>query len=265
MERVELEAFRRDPIGRFVADRTWAHFAIHAGLFGVVLFGRPDRDTTGALVRSLHVELEAHVAAHQSIIDATRLEVADEGAFDAIAAYVRAQRAALSAKVTRLVLVPAPGLRGAVVAGFFGVLEAPYPVLVATDVESGLESLGEPRANALQITSIAESATGVGAFVGRVRDYLVAHLADATIESLAVALAVSDRTLQRRLGEAGTSFRRELMLVRLGVAARRLHSTTEPLTNIALETGFSSLQHFSTKFHEVYGVSPTAYRVAGPG
>jgi hypothetical protein len=36
------------------------------------------------------------------------------------------------------------GLEGAVVAGFFGVLEAPYPVTVVADTKAGMAALGAP-------------------------------------------------------------------------------------------------------------------------
>ena len=185
MERVEPEVFRRHPAGHFVAGATWLHFCAEPGLFGVVLFGRPDREQGERLVRSLRVELEPHVPRHRSIVDTSRIEAADAGAFEAIAAYVREERAALGEKVERLVLVRPSGLEGAVVAGFFGVLEAPYPVTVVSDARAGLAALGAP-------------------------------------DGLAAVLD-------------------------------------------ALDAGFSSLQHFSTKFSEVFGASPTLWRERARG
>ncbi|MBK6520337.1 MAG: helix-turn-helix transcriptional regulator [Polyangiaceae bacterium] len=265
MERVEPEVFRRHPAGHFVAGATWLHFCPEPGLFGVVLFGRPDREQGERLVRSLRVELEPHVPRHRSIVDTSRIEAADAGAFEAIAAYVREERAALGEKVERLVLVRPSGLEGAVVAGFFGVLEAPYPVTVVSDARAGLAALGAPDGLAAVLDAGVATVRGVDPIVGRLRDHLAARLAEATMAGACSALGLSERTLQRRLTEAGTSFRAELTSARLKAAARRLTDTQDPITAIALDAGFSSLQHFSTKFSEVFGASPTLWRERARG
>jgi AraC family transcriptional regulator len=42
-----------------------------------------------------------------------------------------------------------------------------------------------------------------------------------------------------------------------------LSSSFEPVSTIALETGFGDLSTFNGRFRDVFGMSPTAYRNRG--
>jgi AraC-like DNA-binding protein len=48
--------------------------------------------------------------------------------------------------------------------------------------------------------------------------------------------------------------------IRLQIAADRLHRTSKRVTDIAMESGFSSLRTFNTQFKHRYQLSPTEYR-----
>jgi AraC family cel operon transcriptional repressor len=52
---------------------------------------------------------------------------------------------------------------------------------------------------------------------------------------------------------------------RLNFAEARLRMTTQPITDIALDCGFSSLGHFYKLFGQRYGVAPRAYRLRHHG
>jgi AraC-like DNA-binding protein len=71
---------------------------------------------------------------------------------------------------------------------------------------------------------------------------------------------VSERTLQRKLGELGTTFQHELSEARVRVAKRLLIDSEAPVTNIALDVGCASLQHFSALFRKHEGESPSTFR-----
>ncbi|HEV2600631.1 AraC family transcriptional regulator [Sphingopyxis sp.] len=53
-----------------------------------------------------------------------------------------------------------------------------------------------------------------------------------------------------------------VMRARLDEAARRLCYGAEPVTEVALATGFASPSHFATAFARRFGVAPTRYRAA---
>jgi AraC-like DNA-binding protein len=252
---------------RFVANEGWLHFHAHDALWGVVLFGRPDREQTEALVRSLSVELDEGVAVHRSIVDCARLDGADAGAFEALSRYVQDERERLARRVSRLALVRPQGLQGAVIAGFFGVTPPPYPVEIFADREAGLEWLGEADAAALgdALDAALASLTGEGPLLGALRARLRERVLDPDagaldLEPVARALALSDRTLQRRLKELGTTFQREVTATRLQEVQRRLLDTDDALTVIAVDLGFASPQHLSALFKKELGTTPSEWR-----
>lgn len=51
---------------------------------------------------------------------------------------------------------------------------------------------------------------------------------------------------------------------RVQAACHLLRTTVMSITNLALDVGFSSSQHFSTQFSRMVGCSPTAYRFGAP-
>ncbi|MBZ0237586.1 MAG: helix-turn-helix domain-containing protein, partial [Deltaproteobacteria bacterium] len=68
--------------------------------------------------------------------------------------------------------------------------------------------------------------------------------------------------LQRHLRAAGTAFQRELDAARVRVAQRLLETSRASLTEIALDVGCASPQHFSALFRRVAGQPPSAWRAA---
>lgn len=60
--------------------------------------------------------------------------------------------------------------------------------------------------------------------------------------------------------EVGTSLHRYLNRLRLRDSLRRLLDTRTPLSELALDLGYSSHSHFTDAFRREFGVSPTAFR-----
>ena len=79
-----------------------------------------------------------------------------------------------------------------------------------------------------------------------------------TVESVARALHVSTRTLQRRLGEEGVAFRDVLRECKLDTAVRCLQAGLSP-DDAAERAGFSSRRAFDRAFREWTGVSPASF------
>lgn len=97
-----------------------------------------------------------------------------------------------------------------------------------------------------------------GTFVDEVRDVVVALLAsgDATTHAVARALAISDRTLQRRLHDEGTTFRDVVGDARIDLAKQLL--LTERLAShvLAHRVGFSEPAAFRRAFKRRTGMTP---------
>jgi AraC-like DNA-binding protein len=261
MERTtDPASFAAAPVGRALLGERWLHGCPHEGLFVVVFWGRPDREQTAALVRSLRCELGADVAPHRSLVDAGRLEGADGGAFEQLQAYVASNAEALSRAVTKLALVRPSGLAGAVTSGFYEVSGSPYPVEVFEDVAGALAWLGEDASLAADLDALVHDASGTSALRAQLQTVLAERLAEVTLADAAAALCLSERTLQRRLKAEGTSFATELVAARLAEAKRRIRDTTDSLAAIALDAGFASQQHLSTAFKKATGEQPSAWR-----
>jgi AraC-like DNA-binding protein len=80
------------------------------------------------------------------------------------------------------------------------------------------------------------------------------------IASVAEALGLRVRTLQRRLAEERSSFEELLQADRLGRASLLLETTRATILEIALALGYSDHPHFTRAFRRWRGVTPLAYR-----
>jgi AraC-like DNA-binding protein len=82
----------------------------------------------------------------------------------------------------------------------------------------------------------------------------------ATLEATAVAMHMSPRTLQRRLGQEGTGFSETLDGVRESLARKWLADDSNPLLEVAYKLGFSDLATFSRAFKRWTGRPPGIWR-----
>ena len=257
-----VDAFMAAPTGRFLLGQSWLYWCARPALYGITLWGRPSEDGITTLTRALTIELAPGVRPHASLIDARRLEGVDAGAFTALSTYVETHHAALSEQVTQLALVKPGGFAGAIASGFYEVLDAPYPVRLFDGTAEACRWLtGSPEEvvrGALE--SAYEAVAGVPPVVAQVRTIASAGLTQVDVHHTARVLGVSERTLQRRLKAAKTTFQQELTHARIAEARRRMLDSDAPLTQIALDVGFGSLQHFSGHFSRLVGCSPSTWR-----
>ena len=93
-------------------------------------------------------------------------------------------------------------------------------------------------------------------------EYIEQHFAE-TIDNRSVAQALNYHhnylnAVFRR--EMGTTLHRYLMQVRLKKAAELLQESKDSVAEVASRVGFLNADHFSRRFSEQYGVSPSRYR-----
>lgn len=81
-----------------------------------------------------------------------------------------------------------------------------------------------------------------------------------TLERIAERLAMSPRTLRRRLADEGYCFQEVKKMAREKRAKYYLSQTSMPLSEIAFELGYSELSAFSRAFRSWVGQTPQAYR-----
>jgi len=263
VQRATADQLASDPVGRYVAGAAFAHFCAAPGLWGVVLWGHPSLDDARVLGRTLVLELAAPAVPHVSLIDARRLAGTDPLAFRAAEAYLRHNADALATWVRRLAVVRSPGLTGAIMAGAYDVVTRPYPVEVFDDAAAAFGWLDcdiAPGDGAALLDAIHADATGVPPDLAALRAVLDARVDGATLARAAKSLGISQRSLQRKLTEAGTTFTCELAEARVRLAKRLLLDTDTSLTEIAFEVGCTSLQSFSVLFRRHSGEAPSAFR-----
>lgn len=102
----------------------------------------------------------------------------------------------------------------------------------------------------------------------RRRLYLIARVivkryyrSELTVESVAKAIAISPRQLQRIYAQFGdTTFHDELVGRRLEAAARLLSTPSITVRDVAQQVGFHQSSHFARAFRRRYGISPSTYR-----
>ena len=82
-----------------------------------------------------------------------------------------------------------------------------------------------------------------------------------TLEQLARRFEISSANLSRLFRrEFGVGFNRYLTTLRLESAMALLHSTTLPVSEVALRCGFSDSSYFIRIFREHFGATPKCYR-----
>lgn len=99
-------------------------------------------------------------------------------------------------------------------------------------------------------------------FLSLVRETILSalHEGGCSVEDIGQRLAMSPRTLQRRLHARGSSFKKLLAEVRNNIAQQYLTNTSMPLTRIAVLLGYSELAAFSRSFRREFGLSPRDWR-----
>jgi AraC-like DNA-binding protein len=254
--------FIRAPAGRYLAGRNYLYACFDASLFAQVLWGRPDARDIEELVVAYAAEISHAARPHGSLFDASRLDGVDGDAYRVLVNYMEAHGHLHGRTVLRQAVVRPAGMPGMVVAGFHAVMPQSYPTRVFTDRTVALEWLG--RAEAAQddraLDALASALVPVDPLVRRVRELIRERLPEVGIAAVARAARVSERTLQRRLFEAGTTYRDEVRSAQIDRAQVLMQETDRKLGVIALEVGCASLQGFSTLFRRATGVAPSRWR-----
>ena len=96
----------------------------------------------------------------------------------------------------------------------------------------------------------------------RLEEYIRVHLSDAiTLDDLALVIGLTTCHLNRafRATFSGTPMQ-YIVGLRMETAMRMLIETRAPITEIALDCGFSHPQHFAASFSKAVGCSPSEFR-----
>ncbi len=258
-EATSEDDFVNAPVGSFLIDRAWAYFYPDEHLSGYVVWDRPSGDDFERLARILPPALATRP--HPMLVDLRAMVGLDAEVFQLAARYTSDNFEALRRGVTKLALVRSGGVLGATAAGFFSLVSAFAPVAVFTDPEDALRWIDRPSYWPMLAAALVrfEAARHAASTLRDLRHVLDTDPA-ANLAKISAELAVSKRTLQRRLGELGTSLTLELARARVRVGQRLLAETGASVTEIAFQVGCKSPQHFSTLFKKATGDPPSTWR-----
>jgi len=103
-----------------------------------------------------------------------------------------------------------------------------------------------------------------GGIASRIASLLASQLDSAVPDKAVIAaqLGMSERTLQRRLREEGTTYQATLDRTRHYLARDLLRNTQIPLAEVAIQLGFSEPSTFFRAFRRWEGATPGQYREA---
>lgn len=250
------------PLGRRVfVGRSFCFFQDGDRALGTIMWGRPLEADVEAMIPYFEIGVDDRFRGHASFVDARSVEAVDVLAFTKLLAYLAARRSAWGPNVGRQVILHPGGLVGALVSGALHVVRPPYPFgcfdgdgaeafawAGVSDLHADVEALRTPLVSRPEI-------------IRRVHGELVARGTRSAGE-MARALGMSQRTLQRRLGEAGTTFRRERDVYLSTEIERLLAGTELDLDAIAATVGFSSASHLVAHFRATHGTTPGEWRQA---
>jgi len=257
-----FDALLRDPCGRYWMGGCWLiFFASHGRFSGTLVWGDPDESVVEQWSVWTRLRLSSRFEPHSSIFDVSRVDRIGVPAFSALARYQSEHAENLAKYVTRLAVVHGGGLTGATAAGFLTVWPMSIPTRAFGDVAAALEWL-ERAEDAALMTELHRVLDGANARPAILRDleiFLELH-PNATPQLAAHALGISPRSLQRRLSEQGTTFRRVLDATRVRLAQGLLMDSDASITQIALQVGLTSPQHLSTLFRKNGLDTPRAIR-----
>jgi AraC-like DNA-binding protein len=258
-----IEDLLLSPIGKYFIGPTFIYFYPERHFNGLSLWGCPSVGDIVMLNRLMDAVLAPAGQHHLSLIDTRCLGGVDPASFATMAGYVLKRAAAFQMLIRKQALLRPPGLIGAVVAGFYDVTPSGYPTAVFTEPETALRWLGVPEWWKTKdlLEELLEARRPSDQLLERIRCHLEMVRNDRpNLEETAAAVGISERTLQRRLRDANTTFRGEVRAAQVRRAQRLMLNTDWSLTAIAFESGCASLQHFSALFRELNGVTPSSWR-----
>jgi AraC-like DNA-binding protein len=258
-----LDDFLARPLRRYVVGKSYLLWVASPTLAGAVHFARPGPEEIvellGAATLPLHPSLRPP---YDALIDASRLDELTIGAFEALVGHLRDAQA-FSPLIRRVACVRPRGMLGATLAGlFYEGVQAHFPCALFQEPTEAFAWLAHPEAApiACEVLALIETLAQTPPLLRRLREHLAAARGQSDLRSAARALGVAERSLQRHLREAGTTFRVESDRVCIALAERLLLRDDTKIETVALDAGFNSASHLARMFRRHTGETPAEFR-----
>ena len=94
-----------------------------------------------------------------------------------------------------------------------------------------------------------------------IEEYFLYEYQNLSLEELSARLGLSPRQTERLLKfQYGKNFQQKKTQARMSAASMMLINSSDSISKIAEDVGYSSIEHFSAAFKKYYGTAPTQYR-----
>jgi AraC-like DNA-binding protein len=249
----------RGPPGAYVVGRAFVVFCADADLWGYVMWGALAEADIRAITSSVFHPGWSSVAPHRSLVDLRDVTAIDPSAFTALRETQTAHREQLAHRITHMVIVRPDGLIGAIAEGIGNVVSFPHPVEVVATLDAACTRFRAPELRT-ELEALRTAREADARVVAELHALLSTQPPALALPEAAKRLGVSSRSLQRRLRDAGTTYLAERNIAQVHRAQQMMRETDATLSQIALDVGCRSLQHFSTLFRRVTGETPSQWR-----
>jgi AraC-like DNA-binding protein len=260
-----LASYIANPIGSYVAGRSAAAFWANEALSGLLFWGHPDEADAELIAVALRTRAALFARPYALLVDLRQLEFIDLRAFDKLRSGLASHFGSLGGTITRHALITPKGSVGAILAQFFKFMSQGSSMKSFADAGDALVWIGVGGTTLLEdLERIPHISPTASSMLTGLRTDLEQSPASSAYE-VARRFGMSQRTFQRRLRELGTSFQQEVNAVHVRIAKRLMQETNNSLKWIAVESGYASLQHFSSSFRARVGLSPSEWRANRSG
>lgn len=261
----DVERFRAAPLGRCLISANFAMWCYSPDLQGGMLWGTPDERTIREMFEAGHyIEHRSIAPQRRTLTDCSGVERAD---IVAVFGFVAAARDGIRTwwrGLERQAMIVPEGLDGVMVAGAMTMTGVPHALRVVHTAADAIAFLDHPDAATAYAAASELVATHRGSpgMLARLRAHLARNLNVATIESSAVALGMSTRTLQRELQRLRTSFSDQLRQVRIATAERLLVHSDLEIKTIAAQVGLGTASRMSAALRRDLQMTASELRAA---
>ena len=253
------DTFVKGPVGRYTVSRSCVVWCVSRSLCGLAFWGRPLADELLEIAAIVEAYPEQMAPSFDVVVDGRQVEALDGEALSVQMAWLWRHGAALLQRANIWSIV-AEGTAVARLAQAMPVLAGKFAFRVTTDAAVAFRAVAGEGGDALavDVDAIAADARGLPRELHGVRALLARRL-DATIEDAAKELGLSTRSLQRSLGNQGTSFHQELVAIRFATACELLLTTDLKIAAIGARIGISE-RAVALLFRAKTGLAPLAWR-----
>jgi AraC-like DNA-binding protein len=261
LNRETPRALARNGTRGYCSERSWMYAVLEPTRHAYAVWGVPDEAEVSALL-TLFDDTYGKFQPHSILADLSDLETVNLAPFTLFRRYFDTRSVELAAMVTHACVMVAESLAGSAAAGFLGIVRAPFEFTTTKQVAEAANRLGWATADLQSYLHTKSIAMGTRSLLTQVQAALTGQLAVATSATVARALGVSERSMQRALHACATSFSQQLLDARVQAAQALLTESSLSIIRIALDVGFRSPEHFATVFRQKTGKTPSAYRKA---